>query len=81
MTWKVVTGDDAWADLQSLGADQRARVLEEIATWVEDGPPRLNVRILRGVRLYEDHIPSGVRVTYFVEQDLPYVAILGLAAQ
>lgn len=80
MTWRVVTGDPAWADIERLGSETKARLLEELAAWVDGGPPRVNRRVRLGVELFEDPTPSGLVVTYFVDPDVPYVAILRIAA-
>ena len=44
--------------------------------WVEDGPPRQNKRTVLDVEVFEDVVPSGFRITYFVNEAEPYVAIL-----
>jgi hypothetical protein len=51
-------------------------VTGELFAWVEFGPPMRNRREFRGAQLFEDDLPSGHRVTYFVDASVPYVAIV-----
>ena len=73
MSWRVVLGDAALAGLSE--AEQDA-VSSDLFLWVEDGPPRLKSRSLLGAGFFEDEIPSGFRIAYFVDETVPYVAIL-----
>lgn len=43
---------------------------------IEPGPPRQNRRTLADVEIFEDVVPSGYRIAYFVNEDAPYIAIL-----
>ncbi|MGH9156796.1 MAG: hypothetical protein ACRD1K_13395 [Acidimicrobiales bacterium] len=73
MSWRVVLGDAALAGLSE--AEQDA-VSSDLFPWVEDGPPRINSRTVLGAMFFEDEIPSGYRIAYFVDESVPYVAIL-----
>lgn len=73
MSWRVVVSDAA---LGGLGESDRHAVTAELFAWVEAGPPRRNRRMLGVVEMYEDEVPSGYRVSYFVEESMPYVAIV-----
>lgn len=73
MSWRVVLGDAA---LDELGEADEEAVTAELFGWVEAGPPMGNRRELRGAQLFEDDLPSGHRVTYFVDGSVPYVAIV-----
>jgi hypothetical protein len=49
---------------------------EDLFSWVEVGPPKLGKRTISGAEIYEDVVPSGFRITYFVNDAEPYIAIL-----
>jgi hypothetical protein len=51
-------------------------VNEDLFAWVDAGPPQANRRELGGLELFEDALSSGFRVTYFVNESEPYVAVL-----
>ena len=44
--------------------------------WVDSGPPRRNRRLVLDLEVFEDVVPSGFRVTYIVNEAVPYVAVL-----
>jgi hypothetical protein len=66
--------------LRRLTDAQRARLNEDLFSWVETGPPQQNRRTLADVEIFEDVVPSGYRIAYFVNHDEPYVAILRVRA-
>ena len=77
MTWAVVTGDDAWADLSRLSPTERADLTELLVEWVSTGPPRRNRRRLLGMEdLFVDEVLSGVSVTYFADEATGIVGVL-----
>ncbi len=76
MTWRVIVSDLAWADLDRLTADDRAAVEDELARWVDTGPPMRTIRRVRQADIYEDLVSGDVVVTYFVEPTGPYAAVL-----
>lgn len=41
-----------------------------------DRPAARNRRLVAGIEIFEDELPSGIGVTYFVNESEPYVAIL-----
>jgi len=69
VTWSVVTGDGAWADLDSLSLAERAGLSELLIRWVTAGPPRRDRRWLAGLdNVFEDEVATGVLVTYFADE-------------
>lgn len=75
MTWSVIVGPDAEADLDRLGEAERMAITEELWTWVDQGPPRGARRGIAGADAYEDELSSG-RVVYLVDEAQQYVAVL-----
>lgn len=73
MSWRVVVTEPA---LEGLSEAENATVTAELFGWVQDGPPRQNRRPLFGAPLFEDELPSGFRVAYFVDESVPYVAVV-----
>ncbi len=78
MTWRVFLTDSSQPDLDALTPADRAAVTEELFAWVPNGPPRTKSRVVAGVELFEDQLPSGISVTYFVDEHAPYVAVVRL---
>ena len=76
MTWRVFLTDSSQPDLDALTSADRAALTDELFTWVPDGPPRTTAQVVAGVQLYEDRLPSGISVTYFVDEQLPYVGVV-----
>jgi len=37
---------------------------------------RTRGQVVAGVQLYEDQLPSGISVTYFVDEQVPYVGVV-----
>ena len=81
MSWRVFATAAADPDFARLSDDQRTTLNEELFAWVEQGPPRRNMRSLMDVDIYEDQVPSGHRITYFVDESEPYIAILRVRPQ
>ena len=73
MSWRVVVTETALEGLSDAG---KARVTTELFAWVEAGPPRQNRRPVFGAPLFEDGLPSGFKVAYFVDESVPYVAVV-----
>lgn len=73
MSWRVVLSETA---VEGLSEAEKATVAAELFGWKEDGPPRQNRRPVFGVPLLEDSLPSGFRVAYFVDESIPYVAVV-----
>ena len=76
MSWRVFATDASQPDFDKLTETERAALDTVLFGWVEHGPPRLNPRTATGVQLYADEVPAGLVVTYFVNETVPYVAIL-----
>ena len=76
MTWRVFLTDTTQPDLDALTPADRAVITEELFAWVPDGPPRTSGQAVAGVQLYEDQLPSGISVTYFVDEHVPYVGVI-----
>jgi len=80
VSWRVFATTTADPDLARLTDAQRSALTEDLFMWVEIGPPRHNSRTIADVELFEDVVPSGYRITYFVNDTEPYVAILRVRA-
>ncbi len=76
MSWRVIVSDLAWADLDRLSGDERQAVEDELARWVDAGPPMGTIRHLGQAEIYEDMVADDILVTYFVEPTVPYAAVL-----
>ncbi len=76
MTWRVFLTDSSQPDLDALTPADRSAVTEELFAWVSNGPPRTRCSVVAGVELFEDQLPSGVSVTYFVDEQVPYVGVV-----
>jgi hypothetical protein len=73
VSWRVVVTETA---VEGLSESEKATVTAELFAWVEHGPPRQNRRPLFGAPLFEDRLPSGFKVAYFVDPSIPYVAVV-----
>jgi len=76
VSWRIFVTDSAAGDLSRLSEPERNAVNEDLFAWVDTGPPKANRRELGDLELFEDALPSGFRVTYFVNETEPYVAVL-----
>jgi hypothetical protein len=81
VSWRVFATDASQPDIDKLTEDERTALAEDLFGWVEHGPPRVNRRIVAGARLFEDEVPSGLVLTYFVDETEPYVAIVRVRGQ
>ena len=73
MSWRVLLTETA---LQGVSEGDREAVTNDLFLWIENGPPRGNRRLLRGLEVFEDEVPSGYRIAYLVNEEVPYVAVL-----
>jgi mRNA-degrading endonuclease RelE of RelBE toxin-antitoxin system len=80
VSWRIFATAAADPDLAVLSDAQRASLNEDLFSWVETGPPRQHKRTLLELEVFEDVVPSGFRITYFVNGEEPYVAILRIRA-
>lgn len=76
MTWRIFLTDSSQPDLGRLSAADRAEITDELFAWVPNGPPRTKGQVVAGVQLFEDQLPSGISVTYFVDEQVPYVGVV-----
>jgi hypothetical protein len=76
VTWRVFLTDSSQPDLDALTPADRAAITDEFFAWVPDGPPRTRGQVVGGVQLFEDQLPSGISVTYFINEQAPYVGVL-----
>ena len=76
MSWRVLATDASQRDFEKLTESERTALTEDLFSWVETGPPRVNRRVVAEVELFEDEVPSGFVVTYFVDETEPYVAVV-----
>jgi len=73
VSWRVVITETA---LEGVSDAEKAAVTAELFAWVEAGPPRQNRRPVFGAPLFEDRLPSGFEVAYFVDAAVPYIAVV-----
>ncbi len=78
MTWRVLTTPASEPDFQTLSVEDRAAVVEYLFAWVEHGPPRSAPRLVRGAVIFDDPLPCGFTVSYFVEEAERYAAVIRL---
>lgn len=76
MSWEIRATRSVEPDLDKLSVDDQIAISNELLGWVEEGPPRQNRRDLAGAETYEDRLASGYLVNYFVDESVPYVAIV-----
>jgi hypothetical protein len=76
VTWRVFLTDTSQPDLDALTPADSAALTEELFAWVPNGPPQTSSQVVAGVQLYEDQLPSGISVTYFVNEQVPYVGVV-----
>ncbi|HEX9547603.1 MAG TPA: hypothetical protein VF942_09715, partial [Acidimicrobiales bacterium] len=76
MSWRIIATDASQLDFEALSEGEQASLADDLFGWVDDGPPRTKRRELAGVELFEDEVPSGFLVAYFVDENEPHVAIL-----
>ncbi|HEV2811489.1 MAG TPA: hypothetical protein VGV93_13960 [Acidimicrobiales bacterium] len=76
MSWRVFATDASRPDFERLTEAERDALAEVLFSWVESGPRRTNRRLVAGVEIFEDELPPGIGVTYFVDESERYVAIL-----
>ncbi len=76
MSWQVLTTRTSDPDFDAVAVEARDAVDDELFTWVEHGPPRRSPRLFAGVVIYEDRLACGYTVTYFVDEQAQWVAVL-----
>jgi mRNA-degrading endonuclease RelE of RelBE toxin-antitoxin system len=80
VSWRIFATATADPDFARLSDSERAALNEDLFLWVENGPPRANKHTVLDVEIFEDVVPSGYRIDYFVNEAEPYVAILRIRA-
>jgi hypothetical protein len=73
VSWRIVPSDTAFEGLSQ--AEEEAVTLE-LFSWVDNGPPRGERREVFGVELFQDELPSGYEITYFVSDAEQHAAIV-----
>ncbi len=76
MSWEIRTTRSVEPDLDKLPLDDQVAISSELLEWVAEGPPCQNRRDIAGARSYEDRLACGYLVNYFVDESVPYVAIV-----
>jgi hypothetical protein len=76
VNWRVFATEGSQPDFERLNDAERAALGDDLFGWVENGPPCINRRVVEGAELFEDEVPSGFVLTYFVNEIEPYVAIV-----
>jgi len=74
VSWRVVTTPAGWSDVERFGNEEQFAISNDLMAWVDAGPPRRTLRL--GANVFEDDIPAGYRITYFVNDAEQYVAIV-----
>jgi hypothetical protein len=78
VNWRVLTTSASEPDFEALGEGDRAAVVEDLFAWIEDGPPRSRSRSVAGAVLFDDPLPCGYTISYFVNDADRYVAVVRL---
>lgn len=76
MSWRVLLTTPVETDLERLEEAERAALMADLFAWVDPGAPMTGRRTVGGAVLFEDDVPSGFRVTYFVEEPERYVGVV-----
>ena len=76
MNWRVIVTDSVQLALDTLTEEERIELESMLFGWIETGPPRHAHRSVMGVRVFDERLPSGPVVTYFVDESVPYAAVL-----
>ncbi len=75
MSWRVLATDNAY---EGLSQTEQEAVSSDLFSWVADGPPRRNPRVILGAQLFQEDLPAGFRVSYFVHEAEQYAAIVSV---
>jgi len=76
VSWRINLSADAHDQLDRLSDNDRGAVLEELASWVDDGPPFGRERYAGGRRLVEHQLDAGFTVIYFNHAPEDFVSIV-----
>ena len=68
--------DEAELAAAAFLACYQARTLEAYRYDLRAFFQRTSGQVVAGVQLYEDQLPSGISVTYFVDEQVPYVGVV-----
>jgi len=78
VTWRVLTTPACEPDFQALSDEDRTAVVDDLFAWIDQGPPRSAPRRVAGAALFDDPLPCGYSVSYFVDETQRYVAVIRL---
>jgi hypothetical protein len=76
VTWGIDYTTQARADLVGLDADVTEAITDALVSWLAEGLPRRNERVLAGIRFYEATVADRVIVGYTVKDEPPAFALL-----
>jgi mRNA-degrading endonuclease RelE of RelBE toxin-antitoxin system len=76
VSWRVFVRAAAEVDFEALDAPDQLVVSEELFRWVNDRPPRATLREVLGVRMFDDTVVGGFKVTYVVDEPEQNVLVL-----
>jgi hypothetical protein len=80
VTWGIDYTSQAREDLVGLDADLTEAITDVLVSWLADGPPRRNERVLAGIRFYEATVADRVIIGYTVKDEPPAFALLWVRA-
>ena len=78
MTWRVLSSPACQPDFRAASLEQGSDLLDELFTWVEDGPPRTTPWPVGDVVIYDEPLSCGYTVSYFVDDAARYVGVIRL---
>lgn len=76
MTWRVAASPACQPDFRAASVEQGAALLDDLFGWVEDGPPRSSPWFVGGLVIYDQPLPCGYTISYFVEDTERYVGVI-----
>jgi mRNA-degrading endonuclease RelE of RelBE toxin-antitoxin system len=78
VAWHVDFTSGVRADLVGLEPDATEAVTDTLVTWLGNGPPRENRRVIRGIDFYETVVAERYLLAYVVDDDRQRFVVLWL---
>jgi len=76
VSWRILITASSEPDLAVLSSTNREAILDDLATWTTQGPPRSPLRSFAGPVLFEDPLPCGFSIAYLVSDTEEYIAVV-----